>query len=402
MLGRALVRLRHGLPAGQGLAGLMSARQHGADVTLIRATVIGQRVYVAALLCVLLTLLWGVIDILAFPASLWQPLVASRLVVAAGFALIAYRRWDDYGLGGALWGLAALLGLSLALFVFGLWTLALAPAADLRSPLVIAYLYMPFVVMIGLAVFPLTAADCLRLGGGLLLAFGMAVAPIGYLGSPLVGGGEATALIWLQFIMTLIASVAGLSQLHFLLAFTEHSTRDALTGLFTRGFGDETLALQLSAAQRGGTPFAVLFLDLDRFKEVNDFYGHDAGDEVLRAAADGIAAVLRRQDTAIRWGGEEFLVLLPNTGVDGADMVARRLGAEGLGARPDGAPQTASVGLAERQADGIDDAAQLIELVDGRMYAAKDAGRNRLVGPDGAARPFIPASPRVARLTKVS
>jgi diguanylate cyclase (GGDEF)-like protein len=146
----------------------------------------------------------------------------------------------------------------------------------------------------------------------------------------------------------------------------------------------------------------VLFLDLDRFKEVNDRYGHDAGDEVLRAAADRIAAVLRRQDTAIRWGGEEFLVLLPNTGVDGAARVARRLGAEGLGARPDGTPQTASVGLAERRVDGVDEASQLIELVDGRMYAAKDAGRNRLVGPDGAAQPFIPAAPPVARLTRVS
>ena len=131
---------------------------------------------------------------------------------------------------------------------------------------------------------------------------------------------------------------------------------------------------------RHGTPFTVAFIDLDRFKEVNDQHGHDAGDQVLAAAAANIASSLRGTDILLRWGGEEFVVLLPNTPCSKAMVGLERLRVQGFGLRPDGRAQTASIGVAERLADGVDAGPRLIDLADQRMYQAKQAGRNRLVG----------------------
>ncbi len=189
---------------------------------------------VAALFSGLLPLSWIAVDLAVFERSVWLPLVAGRLLAAAGFAGIAFRRWDAHGLAGVLRGLMATLGLALALFVYGLWVIATAHAVTADTPLVTAYLYMPFVVMTGFAVFPLTVRECARMGGLLLLAFAAAVVPIGFLDSPVLDGGEIAALLWLQLIMTVVAAVASLSQLHFLVALTAHATRDALTGLLTR------------------------------------------------------------------------------------------------------------------------------------------------------------------------
>lgn len=386
----AAARLRDGLPTGADLAALLGAGRHGADVTLTRTALIGARVYAAALFSGFLTLLWIAVDIAVFDNTVWLPLATGRLIAAAGFVAIAARRWDAAGLAGVLRGLMVTLGLALALFVYGLWVIAMAPAGVAGSPLVTAYLYMPFVVMTGFAVFPLTAGECARMGAAFLVAFGVTVLPIAFLNSPVLDGGDIAALLWLQVVMTMIASLAGMSQLHFLIAFTAHSTRDALTRLFTRGIGEEILALQMSAATRNNTPFALLFLDLDRFKEVNDRYGHEAGDELLSAAAGHLAGTLRSQDVAIRWGGEEFVVLMPNTTAEGALIAVERLGAAGIGMRPDGTAQTVSIGLAERIADGAVDGLQLVDVADTRMYAAKEGGRNQVIGPDRIARPFLP------------
>ncbi len=103
---------------------------------------------------------------------------------------------------------------------------------------------------------------------------------------------------------------------------------------------------------------------------------------------------------AIRWGGEEFVVLMPNTTAAGALVALERLGASGLGARPDGSAQTASIGLAERRVDAAGDGQQLVDMADTRMYAAKESGRNRMIGPDRSARPFL--APPAAGLRAVS
>jgi diguanylate cyclase (GGDEF)-like protein len=182
----------------------------------------------------------------------------------------------------------------------------------------------------------------------------------------------------------------------FIAALTDRSAHDQLTGLLTREFGAELLEAQFRIAERDDAPLAVLFVDLDRFKAVNDRFGHEAGDRVLRAAAAALLASFRRQEAVMRWGGEEFLVLLPNTDEAGAGKAIARLARRGLGQRPDGTAQTASIGLAERRRERAADWLGLVKAADQRMYLAKQAGRNRWLDSAGSAAEFMAGAPAAA------
>lgn len=158
------------------------------------------------------------------------------------------------------------------------------------------------------------------------------------------------------------------------LAFT-----DPVTGLLNRRRMGELLQAELSRVSRYGRGSSLLMLDLDRFKLVNDAFGHAAGDAALCHVAGICASTLRASDHMARWGGEEFLALLPETGLAGANHLAERLRRE-VAARPashDGStiPLTVSIGMAEiSPADRTVDA--IIARADDALYAAKRAGRN--------------------------
>ena len=164
----------------------------------------------------------------------------------------------------------------------------------------------------------------------------------------------------------------------------ERSLRDRLTGLFNRAYFDETLAREVSHAGRSASTVGVLFADVDHFKQVNDAHGHGFGDEVLRGVAEAFRRVLRRSDVAARWGGEEFVVMIPQPSEGGLAAVAERLRAAveqaefTHGGRR--VPITASFGaaLAVPAADS-DDGDRLVRTADEAMYAAKRDGRNRVV-----------------------
>lgn len=158
-----------------------------------------------------------------------------------------------------------------------------------------------------------------------------------------------------------------------LLARLEQLARtDALTGAANRRTMDEALALALAEARRSGRPLSVAMLDLDHFKHYNDERGHQAGDELLRAAVAAWRVALRPGDTLARYGGEEFLAVLPACDPGAAVVVADRL-REAL--RSTGA--TASAGTATW--DGAESAGALIERADAALYRAKAAGRDRTV-----------------------
>ena len=169
------------------------------------------------------------------------------------------------------------------------------------------------------------------------------------------------------------------------------SRTDALTGLRNRRHVEEYLAKLTSLARRHLEPIAVLVIDIDHFKSVNDEHGHDAGDAVLREVAGRLQDSVRLEDMVGRWGGEEFLVVLPNTADRGAAELAERL-RQVVAATPcrladgDAVQVTISVGGA---ASLIDDAGRLVRSADAAMYEAKQAGRNRVVmaASDDLARP---------------
>ncbi|HWI73728.1 MAG TPA: EAL domain-containing protein [Baekduia sp.] len=157
------------------------------------------------------------------------------------------------------------------------------------------------------------------------------------------------------------------------------ATHDPLTGLPNRTLLFDRLTHALARSRRSGTSLAVLFIDLDRLKLVNDTLGHDVGDEVLRDVAERIAGAVRPGDTVARFGGDEFVVVAEDADPDHAAVIAERVVravAEATGGGADGLAPTASVGLA-LVAGGDVDAHEAVRRADEAMYAAKEEGGNR-------------------------
>jgi len=177
------------------------------------------------------------------------------------------------------------------------------------------------------------------------------------------------------------------------------SLTDQLTGAGNRRRLEEALPVEVGRAKRTGDILCAFMADLDRFKRVNDEYGHAAGDVVLRAFGGLLRRLTRPTDVVARFGGEEFVVLMPQTKLEDALTVAERI-RESLAAMtidPLPAPVTVSIGVAQAGRDEAPDA--LLRRIDQALYAAKDAGRNRVIV---ASRPGRHFSDRTSALAPVS
>lgn len=173
-------------------------------------------------------------------------------------------------------------------------------------------------------------------------------------------------------------------------------TRDAVTGLTSRRFGELQLETFLRAVSEDAMKLGVLFVDIDHFKEVNDTFGHTTGDAVLRMVGQTLANGLRRGDVAVRWGGDEFVALLPGANDSGLASAAERVRmlVENSWIQLGGtqARVTVSVGATlARQADAFDD---VVDRADRHMYESKQAGRGRVTTDSGplssaAERPLL-------------
>ena len=160
----------------------------------------------------------------------------------------------------------------------------------------------------------------------------------------------------------------------------KQATRDPLTGLANRSHFDAQATEALERSQRSGVPVTLLLCDVDHFKRVNDQYGHAVGDQVLVAMGQVLADNLREGDVLARWGGEEFLALMPASPLDAARATAERIRAAvahaPLSVGPAPIALTLSFGVA--QVHGPDDLQAAIARADQALYAAKHAGRNRV------------------------
>jgi diguanylate cyclase (GGDEF)-like protein len=164
-------------------------------------------------------------------------------------------------------------------------------------------------------------------------------------------------------------------------ALKEDAARDALTGIYNRGAFDAHLERECVRYERLRRPFSIVLLDLDHFKKINDTYGHEGGDEVLRALGQALRSSLRTSDFAARYGGEEFVILLPETELRAAAELGERLRVriEALEVRSAAGviPVRASVGVASCPASAARPE-DLLQVADAAMYRAKDNGRNRV------------------------
>lgn len=165
----------------------------------------------------------------------------------------------------------------------------------------------------------------------------------------------------------------------------EQVRTDALTGLYNFRFFSDALPLEMERARRSFQPLSLIILDIDHFKEFNDRWGHELGNRALTHIAQLIALTIRKLDFACRFGGEEFVILLPNTDLRQTMSVAERL-REIIATTPlvheeHSITITASLGVDEFRGNHSDSPEGFVERVDAWLYRAKHAGRNCVQGP---------------------
>ncbi|HEX5336890.1 MAG TPA: GGDEF domain-containing protein, partial [Gallionella sp.] len=162
----------------------------------------------------------------------------------------------------------------------------------------------------------------------------------------------------------------------------EQAIRDPLTGLFNRRYMEETLEREFSGAERENYPVSLVMLDIDHFKKINDTYGHPAGDAVLRALSALLSGHIRGRDIACRYGGEEFLAVLPHTPIETATQRAElwRAAFEALQMTHEGKEirATISLGVAAFAVHGAT-GKMVLSSADKALYMAKESGRNRVI-----------------------
>jgi len=168
-------------------------------------------------------------------------------------------------------------------------------------------------------------------------------------------------------------------------ALAEASARDALTGLYNRRYVIDKIDAEMNRALRHGHPMAIMMLDVDRFKNINDSFGHPVGDQVLQSLANFLKENCRIYDTPGRYGGEEFCLMLPDTRLENTVLVAerirQRIESTPFVSGPITIHLTTSIGVAALESvpeEALFSAAALLERADRALYVAKDRGRNRV------------------------
>ena len=246
------------------------------------------------------------------------------------------------------------------------------PGPRPRSHLAVAAMFGALAVIMGLRV--------LREASG-LAPIGDALEPTPFQALLFALGALAPPLATLGFVLMVNERLRA--------ELTRRATLDPLTLTYNRRTLAELAARALAQARRQGSGFAVLLLDVDHFKRINDTLGHAAGDEALQRLVGVLRTGMRAEDTLGRMGGEEFIVLLPHVDAAQAMAAGERLRAAVEAARPVLAgtpwPMTVSIGVAART-DG-EDFDTLLRRADAAMYAAKHAGRNRVAAFEGGAMP---------------
>lgn len=305
-------------------------------------------------------------------SNLW-PDTSAAIYILLGltglFVLAVYDLMPSSALGAMRYVIEGTVALVVA-------TLLLALTGGHTSPF-----FFTFPLIVGAASLVVQPRSTLVLAAGAI---------VGYLVAAFVGSGNPTpaqlvttaANLTALLLLAFVGSVIGGEQRRSRDAAIRLSAMDPLTGLFNRTLFFAALEREMDRSARSGRGFCLLMMDLDELKAINDRYGHHAGDVVLREIADRIRSGVRRIDVAARYGGDEFVALLPETDPTGGWVLAEkiRLSIAALDMPGIGGSPTVSVGVVAYPRDGETVDALMVKA-DLAMYASKRAGRNRVAGP---------------------
>ncbi len=355
------------------LVDLVRSDHHSSDFSGSRADYIHNRVRILGLVYAALVVLWIPIDYL-LPGTPFVALAITRLVAGGVFLAVALVRHNPHHLPLARFRLGMLVVIP-CVFYFISQLLLIGESVSVWAAM--GYSFYPYVMIAQLAIFALTLLEGLALALPVLLIVAASQAVSGDFFS-----AETIGAVWLLGLLLTLALWAQMSQLQMLLRLYRQATRDPLTGLLNRRALMGRLAEELERSERYKRELTVLLFDLDRFKRVNDSLGHLAGDAVLRHFAGVVEKALRRSDLVGRYGGEEFLAVLPETSPERGCEVAERIRSgchDAPASAPDGTSVqfTTSIGVATLLPG--EDAEALLARVDESLYKAKETGRDKVV-----------------------
>ncbi len=354
---------------------LFSAANHSRDFKASRAHYINTRVKVLALLFGLLAVLWIPIDYLIIADERFYAILMLRVIFSTLMLALAFWR------GGNILLNIAYLRLALFVIIPGLFyvgsRMILHDNMDAHGAL-LGYSFLPFLMVALLTIVPLSVIEG-ALFLSLSIAFYLIAAALGQNPFSLHVLGD----LWLLTLLATVALWVQISQLHMLMRLYREATRDALTGLVNRRVFINWLEREKEGARKRKRPLSILLMDLDKFKRVNDDYGHLTGDRVLERFSNLLHRNLPESALAGRYGGEEFIAILPNSSDDEAVRVAERVRTACHGERiaiVDGEGEidfSTSIGITElRPGDSVND---LLARADNALYGAKSAGRDTVV-----------------------
>lgn len=370
------------MPAG--IRDSFSNKHHSRDFNFARSEYLRSRVLFVGSAFFLLAPLWILVDFLLLPAELLNSLIAGRFILMAALAVVIYSaKHNQHQLNRIRNTLAGLM-LAPAIFYFVLVMFFSDQMASL-----VGYNFIPLLIIVFLSVFPLTIIESLGIGLIVILLQFFVLVDLNELTTP--DGWQNLVLL---VVVLAISLWANHSQVSTLLRLYRQASMDSLTGLLNRGVLLEQL-IQLCdqrdeklAEDELPAPISLLMFDLDKFKRINDTYGHSVGDQVLQAFAQILRDELRNNDLIARYGGEEFVAVLPGTPRLDARQIAERIRlqcekATIIAHDGEAVSFTTSIGITEIRLDENLDTA--LHRVDTRLYLAKNLGRNRFVDYDSPA-----------------
>ncbi len=349
----------------------LSAKHHSNDFSHYRSARLVIRGRLFAVILAVAAPLWIPVDIWLLPPDSVGPMVILRLSLGIALLCLAATSVPQTRTGGRI----VVYGLALLTMLFYLITQLLLETTA-TSPQLIGYTALPLLLVIVLALFPLTLLES---GTLLALIIASVLGIHAFLGT--LSGLPVLGFVW---VLTLLAGFTLITQalnLYLLMQIYKQATHDSLTGLLNRGALFRQFEQSGQYGEPVGKPLAVLLLDLDRFKQINDSYGHPAGDLVLQSMAAALSAAAQPDEIVGRFGGEEFMVVLP-----GSTLTHAMARAEAFRAAIEGTPIgigerllyiTASIGVAV--GDDSDSLSELIRRADEALYGAKEQGRNMVV-----------------------
>lgn len=359
----------------------LNNRYHSRDFNYARSEYLRTRLLVVGMVFALLAPLWLLVDYLLLPHGLLNKVALGRVGLMAILLGVLYAAWKSQNRINALRNALAVLLLAPALF-YGYFAILYG---DQLSSLV-GYSFIPLLLIAFLSVFPLTLTESASIG---LLIFSLQTLVLSLSGQLFTPYGWQD--LWLLGTLLAISLWANHSQVSTLLRLYRQASMDSLTGLLNRGILMKQLeelcrqSEEQAKEKQQPIPITLLMFDLDRFKKVNDVYGHSVGDQALQVFAHLLRTELRSKDLVARYGGEEFMAALPGTSKQDAIEVAERIRKECEQAfvlAHDGQRVhfTTSIGITQiRPSEDLETA---LQRVDTRLYMAKHQGRNRYIDVD--------------------